>query len=165
MRDYPKIPNLTNFFITMNEEIMNPEPTGMIVNEKMKADLLSAKKWANFLLSIRCFAVLFLVFYALILFVLGGATLGGAKPFAGVFGAGLGIFMLVMAAVAVYLIIKGFQFVYGIEEACYTNDVSSAVRGFAGMRAFLRCMGIITIVITSVSILFLLLMIIGIAAR
>ena len=28
----------------MNEEIMNPEPTGMIVNEKMKADLLSAKK-------------------------------------------------------------------------------------------------------------------------
>ena len=148
----------------MNEEIMNPEPTGMIVNEKMKADLLSAKKWANFLLSIRCLAIIALVFYAFLLFFLGG-TLGGVKPFAGGVGAVLGIFMLVLAAVVVYLIIKGFQFVFGIEEACYTNDVSSAVRGFAGMHAFLRCTGILTIVFTSVSILFLLLMIVGIAAR
>ena len=150
----------------MNEEIMNPEPAGMIVNEKMKADLLSAKKWANFLLSIRCIAVVVLVFYAFLMFFMGGLLSRGTLPFFGGFGAVMGLFMLAMAGVTVYLIIKGFQFVYGIEEACYTNAVSSAVRGFAGMRAFLRCMGIITIVITSVSILFLLLMmIIGIAAR
>ena len=144
----------------MNEEIMNPEPTGMIVNEKMKADLLSAKKWANFLLSIRCLAVIVLVLYAFVFFFLGGA-LRGIKPLAGGAGFAFGIFMLAMAAVVVYLIIKGFQFVFGIEEACYTNDVSSAARGFAGMRAFLRCAGILTIIFTSLFLLF----IIGIATR
>lgn len=140
----------------MNEEIMNPETAGLYVNEKMKADLLSAKKWAGFLLSIRCLSVFFLVFYALFLLILGGASLGGATPFGGAFGAVLGIFMLVLAAAVVYLIIKGFQFVYGIEEACYTNDVSSAARGFAGMRAFLRCAGILTIVATLFYLFFIL---------
>ena len=149
----------------MNEEIMNPEPAGMIVNEKMKADLLSAKKWANFLLSIRCLGVVFLVFYAFVMFFMGGLLSRGTLPFSGGFGVVMGLFMLAMAAVTAYLIIKGFQFVYGIEEACYTNDASSAARGFAGMRAFLRCSGIVTIVITSVFVLCLIVAIIGIAAR
>lgn len=150
----------------MNEEIMNPETAGLFVNEKMKEDLLSAKKWAGFVLSIRCLSVFFLVFYALFLLILGGVSLGGATPFGGAFGAVLGIFMLVLAAAVVYLIIKGFQFVYGIEEACYTNDVSSAERGFAGMRAFLRCWGILTIVVISADVLFLVVAgIMGAAAR
>lgn len=33
----------------MNEEIMTPGTTGMIVNSGMKADLISASKWALFL--------------------------------------------------------------------------------------------------------------------
>ena len=33
----------------MNEETMTPGTTGMIVNSGMKADLLSAAKWAKFL--------------------------------------------------------------------------------------------------------------------
>lgn len=149
----------------MNEEIMNPEPAGMFVNEKMKEDLLSAKKWAGFLLSLRCLSVIFLVFYALFLLILG-SSLGGATPLGGAFGVVFGILMLVLAAAVVYLIIKGFQFVYGIEEACYTNDVSSAERGFAGMRAFLRCWGILTIVVISADVLFLVVAgIMGAAAR
>ena len=33
----------------MTEEIMNLGTTGLTVNEKMKADLLTAAKWAKFL--------------------------------------------------------------------------------------------------------------------
>ena len=146
----------------MIDENMNPKTNGFPVTETMKADLLSSAKWAMFLCIMACIGITLLILFAILMFALSSSS---SMPLPG-FAIGGGIYFLFIAVIWLFPVIKGFQFANGLKAACERDDESALERGFAGMRAFLRCMGIITIVITSVSILFLLLMmIIGIAAR
>lgn len=59
----------------MNEEIMNPGTTGLTVNESMKADLLSAARWTNFLCIIGCIGMGLMVLVAILMFFLGSTFL------------------------------------------------------------------------------------------
>lgn len=130
----------------MNEEIMNPGTTGMVVNEKMKADLLTSAKWAKFLCIVGCIGLAFLVIIAILCFSTSIANSLSDIPMPG-FGATVGVIYLILAAIYIYPLIKGFQFANATKAACLSNNESELARGFEGMRSWFTYMGILTIII------------------
>ena len=128
----------------MNEEMMNPGTTGMTVNERMKEDLLSAAKWAKFLCIVGCVGVGLIVIIAISMFVFGSVAHNGvcAPPL----GAAVMLLYLVLAAIYIYPIIKGFQFANSTKAACLSDDEQELARGFEGLSSLLKYCGILTIV-------------------
>lgn len=133
----------------MNEETMIPGTTGMIVNNGMKSDLLCAAKWTKFLCIIGCIGVAFLVVAGIAFFAVGSNFGLTDSPF----GAGMGILYLIMAALYVYPLIKGFQFANATKAACLTDNEAELARGFSGLRACLQFFGILTIIILIIYVL------------
>ncbi len=130
----------------MNEETMTPGMTGMIVNSGMKADLISASKWTKFLCIVGCIGVVLLVVIGIMMFAVGSSFGFGSTPF----GAGLGVLYLILAAIYIYPIIKGFQFANATKAACLTDNEAQLARGFSGLRAVLQFFGIITIIVLAI---------------
>lgn len=142
----------------MNEEVMNPGTTGMVVNEKMKADLLTSAKWAKFLCIVGCIALAFIVIVAIAMFALGSSLGSVPRP---EFGAVAGFIYLIGAALYVYPLIKGFQFANAAKAACLNDDESELARAFDGMRSWFTYSGILTIIVLAIYALFFLIAIIG----
>lgn len=130
----------------MNEETMTPGMTGMIVNSGMKADLISASKWTKFLCIVGCIGVVLLVVIGIMMFAVGSSFGFGSTPF----GAGLGVLYLILAAIYIYPIIKGFQFANATKAACLTDNEAQLARGFSGLCAVLQFFGIITIIVLAI---------------
>ena len=149
--------------------------TGMVIDETMKADLLSSAKWAKFLLVLSTIGlvILFIVGIAMIFF---GSKFGGACdpnvhvgpnppcPFTGSIGLVTGIIYLVLAFIMIYPIAKGFQFANGVKAACKTGSEAELARGFAGMRGYLKFNGILAIIALIIYAIIAILGIIGFAA-
>jgi uncharacterized protein involved in cysteine biosynthesis len=135
----------------MNEELINPGTAGMTVNESMKADLLSTAKWAKFLCIVGCIGAGLLVLLAIAMIVFGtaAARINPAMPF----GAFMGLFYLIGAAIYIYPLIKGFQFANATKTACLYNNESELARGFEGLNSLMRYFGILTIIILSIYVL------------
>jgi len=127
----------------MNEETMISGTTGMTVTETMKADLLASAKWAKFLSIVGCIGVVLLLLLGVVMLFVGVSFSSIAAPF----GPLVGFVYLLIAALYIYPIIKGFQFANATKAACLTDDEGQLARGFAGMRALLQFFGILTIII------------------
>jgi len=129
----------------MNEEITNPGTSSMQVNEFMKLELKSAAKWMKFICTVGCVGVAFVVLLGLLLIVLGtgisqylaDTPLGGA----------IGFLYLIIAAIYIYPLIKGFQFANATRNACMTDNEAELTRGFEGLNKLLMFIGILTIII------------------
>ena len=137
----------------MSEEILNQNVTTqnggtLYVTDSMKVDLLNAAKWAKFLCIVGCVAVGFMLIAAFCMLVFGTMA---AKLFDGLpLGPAMGLLYLVMVALYVYPLIKGFQFANGVKAACLQNDQYQMARGFAGMNSLLRYLGVLTIIIIAI---------------
>jgi hypothetical protein len=129
----------------MEEEVKIQETTGMVVNESMKADLLSSAKWAKFLCIVGCIGVAFMIIAALAVFAFSSKF--SAIPGMGQVQGMIGIVYLITAALMIYPLIKGFQFANGTKAACLTGSETELARGFAGMRCYLQFIGILTIIV------------------
>ena len=137
----------------MSEEILNESVTTqnnatLYVTESMKVDLLSAAKWAKFLCIVGCVAVGFMLIAAFCMMAFGAmaAKLVDGLPL----GPAMGLLYLVMVALYVYPLIKGFQFANGVKAACLQNDQYQMARGFAGMNSLLRYLGVLTIIVIAI---------------
>lgn len=135
----------------MNEEMMNSGATGLIVNERMKADLLSAAKWAKFLCIVCCVGVGLFVIIAISMFVFESLASNGV--FGTPFGGAMGLLYLVFAAIYIYPLIKGFQFANSTKAACLSDDEQELARGFEGLSSLLKYCGILTIVCIAIYVL------------
>ena len=134
----------------MSEEILNQSETSLTVTESMKVDLLSAAKWTKFLCIVGCVGVgLCLIIGFLMMFVGSVASkfMGDNSEF---IGPVMGILYLIIAALYIYPLIKGFQFANGTKAACLSNDQAQLARGFAGLNSLLRFMGILTIIVIAI---------------
>ena len=112
----------------------------------MKADLILASKWTKFLCIVGCIGVVLLVVIGIMMFAVGSSFGFGSTPF----GAGLGVLYLILAAIYIYPIIKGFQFANATKAACLTDNEAQLARGFSGLRAVLQFFGIITIIVLAI---------------
>ena len=135
----------------MNEEMMNQGSAAMTVTEGMKKDLLSAAKWTKFLCIVGCVGLAIIVLMAFFMMFFGSMA---SKIFAGTpFGAALGFLYLILAAIYIYPLIKGFQFANATKAACLSNDEQLLARGIAGLNDLLKYMGVLTIIVLSLYVI------------
>ena len=59
----------------------------------------------------------------------------------------MGLLYLIIVAIYIYPLIKGFQFANATKAACLSDDAAQLARGFAGLRSLLKFFGILTIII------------------
>ena len=145
----------------MEEEIKIPETTGLRVKESTKADLLTAAKWTKFLCIVGCIGLVFVVIFAI--FLLGAGTLASSMFSDVPYGAvGMGVLYLIIAALYIYPLMKGFQFASGAKAACLSDNENELARGIKGLSSLTQFMGIITIIILVIYALILLFALIGV---
>ena len=159
----------------MEEEI---KTTGMVVDETMKADLLSSAKWAKFLLVLYAIGLVILFAVGIAMIVFGnkfGACFPGADPnvhvgpnppcpFPGNVGLFVGIIYIVLGVIMLYPLVKGFQFANNTKAACLTGSEEKLARGFAGMRSYLKFYGILAIIALIIYAIIAILGVIGFCA-
>jgi len=125
----------------MSEEILNPETTEMRVNESMKANLLSAAKWAKFICIVGCIGVGFAVVFGIAMLAFG--SIASTKMYT---DTPLGVIYLLVAAIYIYPLIKGFQFANATKAACLSDDENELARGISGLNDLLKFTGYLTII-------------------
>jgi hypothetical protein len=128
----------------MEEEVKIQETTGMVINESMKADLLTSAKWAKFLCILGCIGVVFMIIVAISLMTLGD-KFSSIPNLAGMHIL-LGITYLITTCIVIYPLMKGFQFANGVKAACLTGSETELARGFAGMRSYFQYVGVLAII-------------------
>lgn len=129
----------------MEEELRIPETTGLRVKESTKADLLTAAKWTKFLCIVGSIGMALIVIFGI--FLLGAGTLASSMFSDMPFGAvAMGVLYLVIAALYIYPIMKGFQFASGAKAACLSDDENELARGIKGLSSLTQFLGIITII-------------------
>lgn len=129
----------------MEEEMKIPETTGLRVKESTKADLLTAAKWTKFLCIVGSIGIALIVIFGI--FLLGAGTLASSMFSDMPFGAvAMGVLYLVIAALYIYPIMKGFQFASGAKAACLSDDENELARGIKGLSSLTQFLGIITII-------------------
>ena len=135
----------------MSEEILNQNESAtnaMTVTESMKSDLLCAAKWAKFLCIVGCVGVAIMLIASLGMIVIGGLL---TKVFPNMpFGPALGFLYLIIAALYIYPLMKGFQFANATKAACLYNDQYQLARGVTGLKDVIKFTGILTIVVLSI---------------
>lgn len=135
----------------MSEEILNQNESAtnaMTVTESMKSDLLCAAKWAKFLCIVGCVGVAIMLIASLGMIVIGGLL---TKVFPNMpFGPALGFLYLIIAALYIYPLMKGFQFANATKTACLYNDQYQLARGVTGLKDVIKFTGILTIVVLSI---------------
>jgi hypothetical protein len=138
----------------MSEEILNQNESAtnaMTVTESMKSDLLCAAKWAKFLCIVGCVGVAIMLIASLGMIVIGGLL---TKVFPNMpFGTALGFLYLIIAALYIYPLMKGFQFANATKVACLYNDQYQLARGVTGLKDLIKFTGILTIVVISICVI------------
>lgn len=125
----------------MNEEILNEEMTEMTVDEGMKANLISAANWAKFLCIVGSIGAGFLLLVGIIL--LFGGSHFSTIPYA----SAAGFAYIILGAIYIYPILKGFQFANSTKSACLYNGKEDLAQGFEGLQSLFQFIGILTIII------------------
>ena len=153
----------------MSEEILNQNESAtnaMTVTESMKSDLLCAAKWAKFLCIVGCVGVAIMVIASLGMIVIGGLVSKALPDMP--FGPALGFLYLIIAALYIYPLMKGFQFANATKAACLYNDQYQLARGVTGLKDLIKFTGRLTIVVISICVIIIVFTIlfaaIGIAA-
>ena len=145
----------------MEEEMKIPETTGLRVKESTKADLLTAAKWTKFLCIVGSIGMALIVIFGI--FLLGAGTLASSMFSDMPFGAvAMGVLYLVIAALYIYPIMKGFQFASGAKAACLSDDENELARGIKGLSSLTQFLGIITILILVIYAFVILFALIGV---
>lgn len=145
----------------MEEEMKIPETTGLRVKESTKADLLTAAKWTKFLCIVGSIGMALIVIFGI--FLLGAGTLASSMFSDMPFGAvAMGVLYLVIAALYIYPIMKGFQFASGAKAACLSDDENELARGIKGLSSLTKFWGILTIIILVIYAFVILFALIGV---
>ena len=141
----------------MNEETSNRERKGLVLNEKIKSDLLPTAKWAKYFFYYQC--VIIALFFILILAMLFPPEFIskfvpnlptdehlGVRVF-------VIIIFLIFICILAYLASKVRRFADSMKEACLTNNASEAQRGFAAMQSFTHFTGCLSLVLCIIALL------------
>ncbi|MBQ7462812.1 MAG: hypothetical protein IJS63_11350 [Bacteroidaceae bacterium] len=112
----------------------------MIITEKAKARLLSSACWAKFLSIAACLFAVSFVFKAISIFSLAKELPEEWKV------SYAGFACLVISAIYLYPIVKGFLFARKTNTACTTDNENELADAFCEMRSWFVYTGIITII-------------------
>lgn len=125
----------------MNEEILNEEMTEMTVDEGMKANLISTANWAKFLCIVGSISAGLILLVGII--ILFGGSSFSTIPYV----SAAGFAYIILGAIYIYPILKGFQFANSTKSACLYNEKEDLAQGFEGLQSLFQFIGILTIII------------------
>ena len=135
----------------MNEENPIPENEGLVLNDKVKSDLIQMARLAKIMVALFYVGIVISLIKLAFLwsFYFGYNTETEVMPMMKsvalnnmLYG---GLKILLLAAFMVYPAIKFVQFAGGMKKACRTNSADDAAKGFKRLRSFFRynCIGIL----------------------
>lgn len=137
---------------------VNQTPESLLrVTAQMKASLLSSMNWIQFFLIISCVAVGFLLIVALVMLVLGSVFPFGREGMSPLIWAGIGLLYLLIAALYVYPITRGFKLVDHTRKALRAGTNADFEASADDLHAVLKFCGILTV---AVLILYIILIIV-----
>ena len=148
-----------------------PKP-GLILGEEAKYYLHTIGRWANFFSVLGYiftgFIILMVLFVGAIFSTITAAQEQFAGPQAGMMGsmmsAGLTVIRFIYIALAVFTFFAAFylgRFAARIKKATVLNDTLTATSAFENLKSYFKLIGITTIVVLALDILFLIIMMIA----
>jgi len=152
-----------------------PKP-GLILGEEAKYYLHTIGRWANFFSILGYISTGFVILMVLFIGTLFSTITAAQEQFAGpqagivtgMMNAGITIIRFFYIAIAVYSFFVAFylgRFAARIKKATVLNDTLTATSAFENLKSYFKLMGITTIVLISLAILFFIVMlIVGIGA-
>lgn len=123
--------------------------------------MLTAAKWTKFLCVVGCIGMAIIVIFAI--FLLGAGSLASSMFSDMPYGAvSMGVLYLIIAALYIYPLLKGFQFANGAKAACLSDDENELARGVKGLSSLTKFWGILTIIILVIYAFIILFALIGV---
>lgn len=126
----------------MNEENPIPENEGLVLNDKVKSDLIPTVKWAKIFFIVQCVSIVYHIILA-ISNIFKGSSLPNAPESTRIMNGLIGVVMLPLILFLIYPTFKLYQFVTGMRRACQTDSTSEAEQGLAGMQSFCHFYGVL----------------------
>ena len=113
----------------------------MTVDEGMKANLISTANWAKFLCIVGSISAGLILLVGII--ILFGGSSFSTIPYV----SAAGFAYIILGAIYIYPILKGFQFANSTKSACLYNEKEDLAQGFEGLQSLFQFIGILTIII------------------
>ena len=138
----------------MNEENPILENEGLVLNDKVKSDLIQTAQSAKKMFVAFCISFVNLIFLSKYYLTKGeyfAAFPDDAQRMPNIMAA---VSCIVAIAILIYPAIKLLQFSNATEKACQTDSTSEAEQGFARLLSFLRFNGVLSIVLCALPLLF-----------
>ena len=135
---------------------VNQTPESLLrVSSQMKGSLLSSMSWIQFFLIISCIGVGLLLVAALVMLVMGSVFPFGEEGIPTLVLAGVGLLYLLIAALYVYPIVRGFKLVDHTRKALRAGTNADFEASADDLHAVLKFCGILTIALLVLYILFI----------
>ena len=123
----------------MNEEVNNPNPTGIIVSYKMKSVLLSTARWTMILCVTVCISLIYSTI-STIASIIGSIAaaqhLGGYTERMMLFRNTISIVSLITSVIVIYTVIMGFQFYNKTKAALLADNEEQLNIAFGKLRSY-----------------------------
>lgn len=129
----------------MNEENPIPENGGLVLNDKVKSDLIPTVKWAKIFFIVQCVSIVYYIIVA-ISSIFKGSNLPNAPESIRIMNSLIGVVLLPLILFLIYPTFKLYQFVTGMRKACQTDSTNEAEQGLAGMQSFCHFYGVLSLV-------------------
>ena len=137
----------------MNEGNPIPQNEGLVLNDKVKSDLIQTAQSAKKMFVAFCISFVNLILLSKHYFTKGEHFFyfpDGTQRMANVMAA---VSCFVAIAILIYPAIKLLQFSNATEKACQTDSTSEAEQGFARLLSFFRFNGVLSIALCALPLL------------
>lgn len=139
----------------MNEEVNNPNPTGIVIGHKMKSILLSTVKWIMILCVVACIRLVYSTFMSItsiVAYSMASQQVGGRIERMMYYRSIMTIIGVIPTIILVYSLILGFQFYSKAKTALQTDNEEQLTFAFEKLKYYFLWSAISAIVGLAISI-------------
>lgn len=136
--------NYTTTAPTQGEVNQTPESL-LRVSSKMKESLLSSMKWIQFFVILSCIAVVILAIIAIVMLAISSFFPVAEAEMSPLIMLGMGLFYLIIGAVYVYPIVKGFKLIDHTRKALRAGTNSDFEASADDLHSIMKYCGWLTI--------------------
>ena len=136
--------NYTTTAPTQGEVNQTPESL-LRVSSKMKESLLSSMKWIQFFVILSCIAVVILAIIAIVMLAMSSFFPVAEAEMSPLIMLGMGLFYLIIGAVYVYPIVKGFKLIDHTRKALRAGTNSDFEASADDLHSIMKYCGWLTI--------------------
>ena len=125
---------------------VNQTPESLLrVSSKMKESLLSSMKWIQFFVILSCIAVVILAIIAIVMLAISSFFPVAEAEMSPLIMLGMGLFYLIIGAVYVYPIVKGFKLIDHTRKALRAGTNSDFEASADDLHSIMKYCGWLTI--------------------